>query len=206
MEGNYFNLSKLDLMKSKSFKQKIFSKLNTLEMIAIAVVAVVTPLRIEGVLTQNIISAGILLIAIVAVGATSNKLFKLQEYTRFLQKEGALKILGIGLFLTLIASSIICPDPAHAVLFKAEKAITTAITTNVDPEVAGTLNKVIVSLLWVGRVVLLGILINMGMKINEGRGQDKSWKELLQDPVIFIISIGVINQIATFLTVGAAGP
>ena len=69
-----------------------------------------------------------------------------------------------------------------------------------------TLNKVIVSLLWVGRVVLLGILMNMGMKINEGRGQDKSWKELLQDPVIFIISIGVINQIATFLTVGAAGP
>jgi hypothetical protein len=193
-------------MKSKSFKQKIFAKFNTLEMIVIAVGAVAIPLRIEGILTQNIISAGILLIAIVAVGATSNKLFKLQEYTRFLQKEGALKILGVGLFLTLIASSIISPDPAHAVLFKAEKAITTAITTNVDSEVAGTLNKVIVSLLWVGRVVLLGILMNMGMKINEGRGQDKSWKELLQDPVIFIISIGVINQIATFLTVGAAGP
>ena len=90
-------------MKSKSFKQKIFAKFNTLEMIVIAVGAVAIPLRIEGVLTQNIISAGILLIAIIAVGATSNKLFKLQEYTRFLQKEGALKIVGVGLFLTLIA-------------------------------------------------------------------------------------------------------
>lgn len=175
-------------------KHRVFGKLGAIEIALLGIAAAVIQLQIEGILWQSIATASVILGF--SIFYIPNKQKANFSYS-FVYKSA-------GIFMLALAYLFLLPSASHAVLLGVDQTIVPILQQNVQPaEVGEFLGKSVVGLMWIGRMVLLGILINMGLKINEGRGQEKSWKELLQDPTIFIISVGLIDRIGNFIITGA---
>lgn len=178
----------------KAFKYHVFGKLGAVEIAMLAIAALLIELKVEGILWQSIVTA--LVISGFYIFYT-NKDKKNNFNFDFFPKYTSIFMLALGLLF-------FWPTPSHAVLLGVDQTIVPILQANVQPAAVGTfLGQSIVGLMWIARMVLLGILVNMGLKINEGRGQEKSWRELLEAPTIFIISIGLVDRIGNFIITGA---
>ena len=68
---------------------------------------------------------------------------------------------------------------------------------------ATALNGIIITFLWIIRLVILGYLGQQGLKIFNERDEE-NWIKLLKTPAIFIVTIGILNTVATYIVTGGA--
>ena len=198
----------MQLKQRKSFKFKflsrIFGSLNGVEMAFVAIVTAIIQFKIEGVLLQSLISIAAVMAIACGFIYQSEVLVNSNRCKNWLKQNGRFSLIAVGLIYALVTYIIFDPIPAHAVLFKAEKAITAAITTNMeDKTMATALNGIIITFLWIIRLVILGYLGQQGLKIFNERDEE-NWIKLLKTPAIFIVTIGILNTVATYIVTGGA--
>lgn len=183
---------------------RIFGNLGGIEIFFIAIAAAVIQFQIEGILLQAV--AGTAVVWAVAAGfvyqgVETVKSFKIKTWIR---NNGKLTLGAVLLVYSLVFYIIFNPQPSHAVLFTVQTAITTAITANVEANLAGILNNIIIVFLWMIRLAILGYLGQQALKIFNER-EEENWVKLIKTPAIFLVTIGVINTIATYVSTGTFG-
>lgn len=174
--------------------KSLFNKLQTPETVLVAVAAGLIEFQIEGVLWQTVASIVVVAAALLTV------LSKSKTFGTAIQRDW-LKYFGAALIFAFAFVAVYNPVPAHAILIQAQNAIVAGINGGIqDPIIAAWVSGSVITIMWVGRAVLLAMAIKMGIEVVEGRKEEQPWKELLQKPLTFIMVILITNQIGNMLT------
>lgn len=178
------------------------SKISSTEIVLITVSALLINFYAEKTLWQALACAAI---GTVVFWLTSQQQGAInRKINALISRQGVLPVLGVVFFFVLAGCAVLSPDPAHAILFKAEAAVVKGIEDNVGVdggEVAKLMVGFVKTVLWIVRAGLLGILAWMAVKANEEREQDEAFIKFMRRPAMFVFSVLVINQIATYIAV-----
>ena len=180
---------------------KIPKLVTSLEIIFILLAAALIEFRIEGILFQNIASAITVAILIIY---SALKVKGDNPIKDAWQKYHGTKIFGCTVVGLLLLYQVANPDPSHAVLLKAQEAIVGGLNASItDPVLKPLAVNFLISIMWIGRAALLGIVIKMLFEANQQRDEGATFKDILMKPAIFVLSVGIANALGNYLATGA---
>lgn len=179
----------MKLLKSRtlqSYWNRFNNVVGTPEKIFLGVSAGLIQFQIEGAMLQSLASIAVVATLIyVILGKVNGTL-------------PGRKLIPLAIIVAFGAIAIFNPDPAHAILFDAETAFVKGITDNIDDaDTAKFLSGGIVTVMWLGRAILLGILVWLCIDSNNAKQQGEGWQKILEKPAMYIFSVFTINAIAT---------